>query len=350
MSGHTSINMGRLACTLAVGVLLSTPAAVPAAEHAGPYRVLAQWPIGGTDTGYDYLRVDADARRVYVAHGTRVEVLDVDSGQRLGEITGMHGVHGIEVIAELGRGYTSNGVERTVTVFDRATLAIRKVIAYTGVKPDAIQYDAGSKLLFVVNGGSTGDVTVIDPTTDAIVATVELGGSKLEQIGFDGSGRAFVNDEGKNVIHVFDTQTLRKTATWPLGACEEPTGMAVDREHGRIFSACGNEKLAVLDSTTGAIVAMAPIGKDPDGAAFDARTRRVFTSNRDGTLSILQEVTPGEIRPLQTLKTAPGARTIALDAKTGRVVMPSAQTGAAPTGGGSPSIEPKSFKIVVAGE
>jgi DNA-binding beta-propeller fold protein YncE len=342
--------MDRFVRALTFSTLLCASAASPAAEPTGPYRVLAQWPIGGNDTGYDYLRVDAEARRVYVAHGTRVEVLDADNGKRIGEITGMHGVHGIEIIPELGRGYTSNGLDRTVAVFDPATLVVRKVIAYTGVKPDAIQYDPGSKLLFVVNGGSTGDVTVIDPVLDAIVATVELGGSKLEQIGFDGSGRAFVNDEGRNVIHVFDTKTLRKTATWPLGGCEEPTGMAVDRDHFRIFSACGNEKLAVLDSRTGSIVAIAPIGKDPDGAAFDAKTQRIFTSNREGTLSILQEASPNEIRPLQTLKTAPGARTIAIDAKTGRVVMPAAQMGPAAAGGGPSPIVPQSFRIVVAGE
>ena len=185
---------------------------------------------------------------------------------------------------------------------------------------------------------------------DAIVATVELGGSKLEQIGFDGSGRAFVNDEARNVIHVFDTKTLHKTATWPLGDCEEPTGMAVDRDHFRIFSACGNEKLAILDSRTGIIVAMAPIGKDPDGAAFDAKTQRIFTSNREGTLSILHEASPNEFKPLQTLKTAPGARTIAIDARTGRVVMPAAQMGPAAAGGGSTPIVPQSFKVVVAGE
>lgn len=342
--------MDKFFSALAVGALLCASAASQAVEPNGPYRVLAQWPVGGTDTGYDYLRVDVEARRLYVAHGTRVEVLDADNGQRVGEIAGMHGVHGIEVIPKLDRGYTSNGLDRTVTVFDRATLAVRKVIAYTGVKPDAIQYDPGSKLLFVVNGGSTGNVTVIDPALDAIVATVELEGAKLEQIGFDGSGRAFVNDEGRNVIHVIDTKTLRKTATWPLGDCEEPTGLAVDRDHFRIFSACGNEKLAVLDSRTGSIVAMAPIGKDPDGAAFDAKTQRIFTSNREGTLSILYEASPNEIRPLQTLRTAPGARTIAIDAKTGRVLMPAAQIGPAAAGGGSTPIVPQSFRIVIAGE
>src|ERR1700758_3713264 len=173
-------------------VAVSAQPAPPAA--AGTYRMITQFPIGGNDAGYDYLRVDAPTRRVFVAHLNRVEVLNADTGEKLGEVAGMHGVHGIELIPELGKGYTSNGLDRSVTVFDRSTLKIRNVIRYTGVKPDAIQYTPESLRLFVVNGGASGDVTVIDPRTDAIVGTVDLGGSKLEQIGFDGRGRAFVND------------------------------------------------------------------------------------------------------------------------------------------------------------
>src|SRR5947207_4000834 len=194
--GHRRLVCAALIATAALpagGAQAATPAA------ASSYHMIAQYPIGGNDTGYDYLRVDALTRRVFVAHANRVEVLNVDTGEKLGEIAGMHGVHGIELIAELGKGYTSNGLDRTVTVFDRDTLKIRKVIRYTGVKPDAIQYDPQTRRLFVVNGGASGDVTVIDPVSDAIVDTLDLGGSKLEQIGFDGRGRAFVTDEGKSV-------------------------------------------------------------------------------------------------------------------------------------------------------
>src|SRR5947207_712038 len=224
--GHRRLFCAALIATAALpagGAQAATPAA------ASSYHMIAQYPIGGNDTGYDYLRVDALTRRVFVAHANRVEVLNVDTGEKLGEIAGMHGVHGIELIAELGKGYTSNGLDRTVTVFDRDTLKIRKVIRYTGVKPDAIQYDPQTRRLFVVNGGASGDVTVSDPVSDAIVDTLDLGGSKLEQIGFDGRGRAFVNDEGKSVIHVFDTHSLQPVANWSLGGGEEPTGMAVDR-------------------------------------------------------------------------------------------------------------------------
>ncbi|TLZ35074.1 MAG: YncE family protein [Gammaproteobacteria bacterium] len=325
----------------------SAQAATPAA--ASSYHMIAQYPIGGNDTGYDYLRVDALARRVFVAHANRVEVLNVDTGEKVGEIAGMHGVHGIELIPELGKGYTSNGLDRTVTVFDRDTLKVRKVIRYTGVKPDAIQYDPETRRLFVVNGGATGDVTVIDPVSDVIVDTLDLGGSKLEQIGFDGRGRAFVNDEGQSVVHVFDTHRLKALANWPLAPCEEPTGMAVDRLHHRVFAACGNEKLAVLDADSGRVVATPPIGKEPDGAVFDPKTERIFTSNKEGTLSVLKEVAPDRYEPLQTLTTRPGARTLAMDENTGRIFMPTARSGAAAAGGGSAPMLPQTFTLLVAG-
>ena len=325
----------------------SAQAATPAA--ASSYHMIAQYPIGGNDTGYDYLRVDALTRRVFVAHANRVEVLNVDTGEKVGEIAGMHGVHGIELIPELGKGYTSNGLDRTVTVFDRDTLKVRKVIRYTGVKPDAIQYDPETRRLFVVNGGATGDVTVIDPVSDVIVDTLDLGGSKLEQIGFDGRGRAFVNDEGQSVVHVFDTHRLKALANWPLAPCEEPTGMAVDRLHHRVFAACGNEKLAVLDADSGRVVATPAIGKEPDGAVFDPKTERIFTSNKEGTLSVLKEVSPDRYETLQTLTTRPGARTLAMDENTGRIFMPTARFGPAAAGGGSAPILPQTFTLLVAG-
>ena len=325
----------------------SAQAATPAA--ASSYHMIAQYPIGGNDTGYDYLRVDALTRRVFVAHANRVEVLNVDTGEKVGEIAGMHGVHGIELIPELGKGYTSNGLDRTVTVFDRDTLKVRKVIRYTGVKPDAIQYDPETRRLFVVNGGATGDVTVIDPVSDVIVDTLDLGGSKLEQIGFDGRGRAFVNDEGQSVVHVFDTHRLKALANWPLAPCEEPTGMAVDRLHHRVFAACGNEKLAVLDADSGRVVATPAIGKEPDGAVFDPKTERIFTSNKEGTLSVLKEVSPDRYETLQTLTTRPGARTLAMDENTGRIFMPTARSGPAAAGGGSAPMLPQTFTLLVAG-
>jgi DNA-binding beta-propeller fold protein YncE len=335
------------ATVVAAAALLSLSAL---AGPATGYRIIARYQIGGSELGYDYLRVDAPMRRVFVAHANRVEVLSTENGNRVGEIIGMHGVHGIEIIPELGKGYTSNGLDRTVSVFDRSSLQVKKVIAYTGVKPDAIQYDPDTKRIYIVNGGSTGDVTIIDPATDSIVETLALGGAKLEQIGFDGRGHAFVNDEGKSVIHVFDTHTLRPLGTWTLGGCEEPTGMAVDQAHHRVFAACGNRELAVLDTDSGRVIATPAIGQDPDGAVFDPKTQRIFTSNKEGTLSVVHESTPDRYETVQTLKTEPGARTLAMDEDTGRIYMPTAKTTPAPSGGGAPSIIPDSFVLLVAGQ
>ena len=288
-------------------------------------------------------------RRLYVAHANRVEVLDVDTGEVIGQITGMHGVHGIELVPEVGKGYTSDGLDRAITVFDRSTLQVRKRIRYTGEKPDAIAYDTDTRRLFVVNGGGSGDVTVIDPVSDAIIDSVQLGGGKLEQIRFDGRGRAFVNDEQRGLIHVFDTHTLKSLTSWSLAPCKEPTGMAVDQVHHRVFSACGNNRLAILDSDNGRIVAMPPIGSDPDGAWFDVATQCIFTSNRDGTLSILREATPEGYETVQTLMTGPGARTITFDEKSGHLFVPTARTGPPPSSGAASPILPESFAVLVVG-
>jgi DNA-binding beta-propeller fold protein YncE len=331
-------------CALLSCAALASTAAASDAPAPAHYHMIARYRIGGNDTTFDYERLDAAARRLYVAHGTRVEVLDADNGRKLGEIGGMHGVHGIELIADLNKGYTSDGLDRAVTVFDPATLKVRRRIKYLGLKPDAIQYDADSHRLFVVNGGATGDVTVIEPASDTIVNTIDLQGGKLEQIGFDGRGRAFVNDEGRNVLHVFDTRTLQQTAVWPLAPCEGPTGMAIDREHHRVFSACGNRTLAVVDSDSGRLVASVPIGDDPDGAVFDPGTGRIFTSNRDGTLSVVRELTPDRFEPLQTVATPRGARTLALDPTNGRLYLPTGDAG--PTVDGASTILAGTLEVV----
>jgi hypothetical protein len=325
-----------------------------AAESSPPpaYHVAARYEIGGTEAGYDYLRVDSASRRLFVAHGTRVEVIDADSGARLGAVPNLAGVHGIEIVDRLHIAFATSGADRAVTMFDPATLQVVKTIKYLGVKPDALQYDPSSAMLFVVNGGATGDLSVIDPATGAIVDTVELGGGKLEEIAFDGHGRGFVNDEQKSVVHVFDAATRKRIAAWPLAPAEGPTGLAIDREHHRLFAACGNRLLAILDADTGRMLGTVPIGPDPDGAAFDHTSGRIFTSNRDGTMSVVGERSPGNYALLQTVQTAPGARTIALDDETGRLFLPAARFGAPPaptTAEPEPHARliPESFAIIV---
>ncbi len=337
-----------LIAAVAAGAPLPAPAAPQAPQTR--YAIIARYAVGGNEIGYDYLSVDAAARRLYVAHATQVEVLDADDGRKIGAIQGMNGVHGIALVPALGKAYISDGLDRAVTVVELNTLRVLTRIKYTGVKPDAIQYDADSGRVFVVNGGASGDVTVVDPRSDAIVGTVELGGGKLEEIGFDGRGRALVNDEQKAVIRVFDTHSLKPLTSWPLAGCEEPTGLAVDAAHHRVFSACGNGKLTVVDTDNGRLVATLPIGPDPDGAVFDPATQRLFAPSRMGTLSVLHELTPDRYETLQTLDTQAGARTIAFDPKTGRLFLPTGRFAAPPSGGGPPALLPDSFVVLVVGE
>jgi DNA-binding beta-propeller fold protein YncE len=326
-----------------------------AAEATGHFRVLNRYAIGGQDTSYDYLRLDRDARRLYVAHGSRVEVLSTDTGQVVGQISGTAGVHGVALARPFNHGFTSNGTERSVTMFDLQTLKSLMIIKYAGVKPDAIEYDPQTQRVFVVNGGSTGDVTVIAPDSGAIVGTVTLNGGKLEQLVFDEHGRGFVNDEEQSVVHVFDTHSLKPLTTWSLSPGEGPTGLALDAAHHRLFSACGNRRLVVLNSDSGAVVATAPIGSDPDGAAFDGARGLIFTSNRDGTLTVLHQDGADRYRVLQTVATESGARTLALDSSSGRVYLPAAKFGPAPASSKSEP-EPRapmvaeSFAVLVVGE
>jgi DNA-binding beta-propeller fold protein YncE len=312
------------------------------------YRVLTQFKIGG-EGGYDLLCTDSAARRLYLSHGTRVEVLDADTGKKVGEIAPTAGVHGIAVAPEFSHGFTTNGRDSTITMFDLKTLQTLKVIPAHGKKPDALDYDADTKQVFVCDSGS-GEIAAIDAATGEFKATVALS-EGLEGLAFDGSGRMFVNDEDKSVVFVVDTHALKLLATWALAPGEGPTGLAIDREHHRLFSACGNGKFIVLDSDTGAILTTLPISKDPDGAAFDPATSRAFAPCRGGTLTVVQEESPDKFSVLQTVTTQLGARTIALDEKTGRVFIPTARFGPMPTDGSShhPPIIPGTFTVLVVG-
>jgi DNA-binding beta-propeller fold protein YncE len=328
----------------------------PAAAAGAPaYRITARYPIGGHDGGYDYLKLDAATHRLFVAHATRVEVLDADTGKKVGEIADTPGVHGIALAPEFHHGFTSNGLGRSVTMFDLESLKTLAVIKYTGVKPDSIAYDPETRKIFVVNGGDTGDVSVIAPDTGAIIATVPLGGGKLEEIQLDGHGHGFVNDEANNAIHVFDTHGLTKLGTWPISPGEEPTGLAFDAQTHRLFAACANEKLVAVDSQSGKVLGTATIGSDPDGAAFDPKSRRVLVPSRDGKLSVVDVSGTDKFPTVQTLKTEPDVRTITLDERNGRAYLPSGRFGPAPKATAKDPnprkvMDPQSFAVLVVGE
>jgi DNA-binding beta-propeller fold protein YncE len=319
--------------------------------RAAEFRVVARYPIGG-DVRYDYLRVDPAMRRLYVSHATRVEVLDVDTGAKVGEVGPMKGIHGIAVVPDLRRGFVTAGSDRTVVMFDLGTLKIVKVITGLGVKPDAIEYDPQTRRVYVANGAS-GGITVIDPAKGEIAATVPIEG-KLEGLAFDGRGRLFVNTEDKSVIQVVDTKTLKPLAAWPIAPVEGGTGLAIDAVHHRLFSAGGNKMLAVVDSDTGVLVATPEIGEDPDGDAFDPANGLIFTSNMTGTVTVLHEDSPGAYSVVQTVPTAFGARTIAFDPNTGRIFLATGKFGPppAPTAANPRPWrqgEPGSFEVLVVG-
>ena len=254
--------------------------------------------------------MDSEAKRLYVTRGNRVAVLDSETGKEVGEIPGTEGVHGVALAKELKRGFASNGASNSVTIFDLGNLkTIGKVP--TGIKPDAIVYDPSSKRVLAFNGGSN-SVTVIDAVKGTAIASIDLGG-KPEFAAVDSSGKVFVNIEDKHSLVAIDPVKPTKLAEWPLSPCEEPTGLAMDTEHHRLFSACHNQRLIVMNSENGKVVTSLPIGKGVDAAAFDPATQLVFTSNGEGTLTVIHENSPDSFSVVDTVATQKSARTMALD-------------------------------------
>jgi DNA-binding beta-propeller fold protein YncE len=294
------------------------PTSAPAAE--GLLRVVKAVPAG-TD-GWDYITVDSAARRVYVARSTRVEVFDADSGALVGTVTGVGGAHGVALVPEKNEGYATAGKDGTIIKFDLKTLKPNEMII-AGKKPDAILYDPASKCVFAFNHGD-GDVIVVNPATPNDPAvTIPVGGT-LEFAVADGAGRVYVNVEDKNEVAVIDTKVQMKVvARWPVAPGEEPTGLAIDVAHRRLFVGCGNKKMVVLDADNGKVLATLPVGAGVDGVAFDPQLNLAMSADgKDGTLTAVREVSPGKFAVVQTLTTAKGARTIAVDPKTHTVYLP----------------------------
>ncbi len=313
-----------LAWSVLAGTLVGSVAAqagqTEGTADAGPLQVLKTLKVGGTG-GWDYLTVDLAARRLYVSHSARVMVLDLEQGTVVGEIPDTPGVHGIALVPERNEGFTTNGRDNTLTVFDLKTLkTLRKIPA--GQNPDAITYDPLTKKVFAFNGRS-GDVTIVD-TTEPNQAPVTLPvGGKLESGVSDEAGHIYVNVEDKSEIVAIDSRENKVLAHWPIAPGEEPTGMAIDREHHRLFVGCGNRMMVVVDLEQDKVVATVPVGAGVDGIAFDATLGLIVTPNgRDGTLTAVKEEPAGTFKVVQTLKTARGARTITTDPKTHQFYLP----------------------------
>ena len=328
------------------------PAAVPSVKAAGPYHLLRAIAVGG-EGGWDYLEADRAGRRLYVSRGTRVVVLDLDTEKVVGEIPNTQGVHGVALVPDLHRGFTSNGRSSTVTIFDTGTLATIREVPTTGENPDAILYDPATRRVFTFNGRGK-NATAFDAATGEAAGTIPLGG-KPETGVADGKGRVFVNIEDTNEVVRIDSRGLQADARWPLAPCEEPTGMAMDRSSRRLFIGCHSGKMMVLDAENGRIVASLPIGQGVDATAFDAQASLAFASNGDGTLTVVKEEGPDSFRVLDNVATQRGARTMALDEKTHRIFLSTAEFGPPPAPTAErpnprPPVLPGTFKVLVVGQ
>ena len=289
-----------------------------------PYKVLDHWTIGGTG-GWDYLLDDPAAHLLYVTHGPRIEVIDTDTGKAVGAITGLKGTHGIALDSEGKLGYISDGGGNAVVVFDRKTFKIVTTVP-AGTNPDGIVFDPATKTVWAFNGRSS-NVTVIDATTNQVAATIAVPG-KPEFPAADGKGSVYDNIESLNEIVRFDAKSKTLTATWKLTDCESPSGLAMDREHRHLFAVCDGKKMAVVDADTGKQIATAPIGDGPDAAGFSEKHQLAFSSNGEGTLTVVDAA--HGFKALEDLPTQKGARTMAYDSAADRVYVVTAQTGQKP--------------------
>ena len=332
---------------LATVVVVMTAAC--AAFAAEGYKVLNKIKIGGTG-GWDYVAVDPSAHRLYATHGTIVEVVDTDSGKVVGQVPQLHGVHGVAIDTDLGKGFISNGQSNSVTIFDLKTLA-KTGEPQTGQNPDSICYEPKTKRIFTFNGRSN-DSTAIDAKTNEIVKTFPVG-QKPEFCAVDGEGKVFVNLEDTSEIVEIDATKPAVTRHAPLAPCEEPSGLAIDVKNKKLFSVCSNKMMAVVDIPSLKVIATPPIGSGPDAAAFDPGTGLAFSSNGEGTLSIVKMVN-GKYDTVDTVPTERGARTMTLDPKTHKVYLLAAEYGPTPeaSGGkkGRPPILPDSFHVLVLGK
>lgn len=315
--------------TLLIALSLTQATAFAAATATkADYEVVKRFKLGELG-GWDLLTLDAGKHRLFISRSDRVMVVDTQDGKLLGTIADTQGVHGIALVPSLGRGYTSNGRANTLTEFDLTTLKTLRTLPAGGDNPDVIMYDDQSRHLFVFNGRSH-DASVIDPASGKLVGVIALGG-KPEFAVSDGGNQLFVNIEDTAEVKRIDTKTNKVTATWKLADCEEPSGLALDVRHQRLFSACQNDKMAVTDAHSGKHVASVAIGKGPDGAGFDAERGLVFSSNgQDGTLTIVHEETADSYRVLGNMVTQKSARTMALDPSSHRIYTVAAEFGPTP--------------------
>jgi DNA-binding beta-propeller fold protein YncE len=285
------------------------------------YKIVKKIPVPGQG-GWDYLTVDESARRLYVSHGTQVEVLDVDDGTQVGKIENTPGVHGIAIAPDVGRGFVSNGQNATVTIFDLKTLK-RISDVPTGKKPDAIIYDSATGRVFAFNGDGD-SATVIDAKDGKVAGTVSLGGGPEFAVS-DGKGYVFNNLEDEGEVLKINANKMVVEQRWKV--CEAPSSMAMDRESRRLFIGCRSKVMAVMNADTGQVITSLPIGDHVDATAYDSETKLIFNSNGEGTVTVIRQDGPDTYSVVETVKTLPRAKTMALDPKTHRLFLSTAEDG-----------------------
>jgi YVTN family beta-propeller protein len=335
------------AAVIAVGAAVGVFSASSVLGKGPPhYDVVKSVSLGAPDR-WDYVVFDPGSHRVYVAHGDRVTVVDGHDGTIVGQVEGFPGgTHGIGISARTGKGYTDDGRAGVIGAFDLKTLN-----AGTRIKgeedADGIAFDLVTGHIFVANGDPA-SVTVVDPATDAVIATID-GGGKLEYAVADDRGRLYVNGADKKEIVRINTRTNKVDAHWSISNCTSPHGLAIDTEKHRLFSSCANNLLVVVNADNGAVIASLPIGAGSDAVAFDPKRKRVFSSNgRTGDLTVIEEQSADRYAVLGSIKTQVTARTMALDPDTGRLFIAGADVDATaqPTNG-RPKLVPGSLKLLI---
>src|SRR5271154_3943620 len=333
---------GSLSLAMALCAGLMSRAAAPAPGPSG-YHVIKTVPIPG-DEGWDYLNVDAAARRVYISHGSHVVVMNADTYAIEGDVPDTQGVHGIALAPDLGRGFVSAGRANTAVIFDIKSLKTLGTVK-TDANPDAIVYDGVTKRVFTLNGRGQ-NTTAINGADGTIAGTLALGG-KPEFAVADGKGSIYVNIEDKNELVQFDAEKLTETHRWPLAPCKSPSGLAMDLKNRRLFSVCDEKIMAVVNADTGAVVATPTICEGPDASAFDPSTSYAFASCGDGNLTVVREDSPDKYTVVENVPTKRSARTMGLDLKTHNIFLPSAEFDAPAAGERRGKMKPGSFAIVV---
>jgi YVTN family beta-propeller protein len=339
-----------LAAAPAVFALCALSVSAPL-QAQGPFQVQHEWKLGG-DGGWDYLSVDPQSKLLYITRGTHVMVVDTTQGKQVADIPGLHGIHCVVFSSDGIHGYITDGGANQVAVFDRKTNTIQKTIP-VGDHPDGAVFEPVTKTVWAFNGRSQ-NVTVIDTNTDTVVATIALPG-KPEFPVADGRGFIYDNIEDKSVIVRLDAKAHTVAATWPVAPCESPSGLAIDREHRRLFAVCDNQQMAVVDADSGKVVASPATGDGPDAARFSPADQVAFSPNGgSGTLSIVHEDSPDKYTVTQTLATKRGARTMAMDPDGSHVYLITADFGPRPAATPDnprprPAIVAGSFEVIAIG-